>query len=50
MLQKLSNFAESVDGWQQQLAALSPGKIKAVMKAGSAVADLVPGKKKKKKP
>ncbi len=48
-LQKLSNFAEAVDGWQQQMAALSPGKIKAVMKAGAAVADLVPSKKKKKK-
>lgn len=48
-LQKLSKFADAVDGWQQQMAGLSAGQITAVMKAGAAVADLVPGKKKKKK-
>lgn len=48
-LQKLSKFAESVDSWQGQMAALSPGQIKAVLKAGAAVADVLPAKKKKKK-
>ena len=48
-LAKLSKFADAVDGWQSQMAALSPGQIKAVLKAGAAVADLVPTKKKKKK-
>ena len=48
-LQKLSKFAETVDVWQNQMAALSPGQIKAGLKAGAAVADLVPAKKKKKK-
>jgi len=48
-LQKLTKFADAVDGWQQQMAKLSPAQILAVMKAGSAVADMLPGKKKKKK-
>lgn len=48
-LQKLSKFADMVDGWEQQMKALSPSQIMAVMKAGAAVAHLVPGKKKKKK-
>lgn len=48
-LQKLSKFADAVDEWGQQMNALSPGQITSVMKAGAAVAHLVPGKKKKKK-
>lgn len=48
-LQKLTKFADAVDGWQRQMAKLSPAQILAVMKAGSAVADMLPGKKKKKK-
>ena len=52
-LQKLGKFAETVDRWQDQMAALSPGQIKAVLKAGDTVADLLPqktpAKKKKRK-
>ena len=48
-LQKLSKFADNANKWHGQMAALSPGQIKAVMKAGAAVADLAPSKKKKKK-
>lgn len=48
-LQKLSKFADTVDGWEKQMSALSPSQIMAVMKAGAAVAHVVPGKKKKKK-
>ena len=48
-LQKLGKFADSVDSWQRQMATLSPGQIKAVLKAGAAVADLAPAKKKKRK-
>lgn len=48
-LQKISKFADAVDDWGRQMNALSPGQITSVMKAGAAVAHLVPGKKKKKK-
>lgn len=47
-LSKLSKFADAVDGWRQQMTTLSPGQIKALLKAGAAVADLAPMKKKKK--
>ncbi len=48
-LQKLSKFAGAVDGWHRQMNDLSPSQIMSVMKAGAAVAHLVPAKKKKKK-
>lgn len=48
-LQKLSKFVDSVADWERQMSALSPSQIMSVMKAGTAVAHLVPAKKKKKK-
>ena len=46
-LKKLSDFAELADKWHDQMAGLSPSKIKGVLKAGATVADILPQKKKK---
>lgn len=48
-LAKLSEFAELVNDWQDDMAGLSSGKLKSVLKAGATVADHLPSKKKKKK-
>lgn len=48
-LERLSNFAQSVDRWQGEMSGLSTGRMKAVLKAGAALAEALPGKKKKKK-
>ena len=45
---KLADFTELVNDWQDDIAGLSSGKLKAVLKAGATVTDYLPSKKKKK--